>query len=206
MEDGTVDLRRAVTPLRLIFWGALICLIDIDLKIRIGGGPSKFDLLDDFVGMILITVGVFRLAALDRGPGYSGPMTFAKIVSSISMIKELLDHWSFETGEAWGFCCSLISFAELAAVLLFCRSMRVLCEWNGLGEAAQSWHTTFMLYVVLYALPLGGLYLFSLIVKLSGKSYNVDVGVAALLFLAVLFVPLIHFFVSTSRMKRAIEA
>lgn len=206
MDDEAVDLRRAITPLRMIFWGGLMVLIDLTFNTRIGREHYKIDILDDFIGMLLISIGVFRLAALDQGPGFSGAMQFVKVVSVISTFKQLIKHWHFDGGEVWSWGWSLYAFVELAAILLFCRSMQVLCWQHSLDEPARSWGTTRTFYLALCVLPLGALYGFFIVMRLNGKVSNWDIGAAALVFLAILLLPWIHFFVSTSRMKRAVEA
>lgn len=199
---GGGDPRRAVTPLRMIFWGGLICLIDINVTLN---RSFKVDLLDDFVGMLLITVGVFRLTALDEEPKYRASMNLVKIISVISTLKALIKHWNFDAGPIWDWGWEIYVFLELAGVLLFCRSMRTLCTLWGLERSAASWETTHTLYLALYVFPLGCVHVYIMVALATGSHGRVDVGPWALLFLVLLFIPLIHLFVSTSRMKNAAQ-
>lgn len=80
------------------------------------------------------------------------------------------------------------------------------CEEAGLAEAAESWRTTTILFVVLLVLPLGAFHVLALAAMLMGKSFRFDLGPAGLFLLVVFAVPIVHVFVSTSRMARAAEA
>jgi hypothetical protein len=70
-DDRRAHLSAMITPLRLIFWGGLLCLIDITMTQRINGVSFKFDLLDDFLGMVLVTIGVFRLSRFAPSRSYA---------------------------------------------------------------------------------------------------------------------------------------
>jgi len=192
-----------ITPLRLIFWGALLCLLDFHVSQTTNGQGFKFDFLNDFLGMILITVGVFRLSRQAPTPSAARAMNFVKIVAVVSTIKALIDHTIFQAPEPWTFFWTLFALAELAANVIFCFSMILYCNHHGLPEPARSWRTTAWLFVVIYALPLGLFYVAALIAMLAGESFNLNLGPAFLLVLAVLVIPIIHFFVSTSRTARA---
>ena len=56
----TIDepvVNQAITPLRLIFWGGLLCIFDFHLTQITNDHGFKFDVLSDALGTILITVG-----------------------------------------------------------------------------------------------------------------------------------------------------
>jgi hypothetical protein len=195
-------IARAAGPLRMIFWGGLLCIFDVNLK----SGGFKFDVLNDFLGMILITVGVFRLAGLDDTPSYRRGMRFVQVVSVIATIKTLLGHFTFDVHPLWSIGWTLFALVTLAAIVLFCFTMRLLCRIHSLEGPERSWRTTAVLFIVLFLFPLGGFYLASLAAMLAEKSFNLNLGPAGLLLLLVFVIPLIHLFVSTSRMRRAAVA
>lgn len=202
------DHRRAplslmITPLRLIFWGGLLCLIDITFTQKVNGSGFKFDLLDDFVGMVLITTGVFRLARFAPSHSYAKGMAFVKVVAVVSTFKALIDHVAFPAPDVWSFAWTFFSIAELAAIVLFCSNMHLLCRSMELDWPARSWKTTTTLFVCLYAIPLGLFYVAGLIALATGKSFHLNLGPAGLLAVVVFAIPLFHFFASTSRMARA---
>lgn len=52
-----MPISKAVTPLRMIFWGALLCILDFSFSSYSSrnGGPAsgfQFDILNDLLGMI----------------------------------------------------------------------------------------------------------------------------------------------------------
>ncbi len=191
------EIHRAITPLRMVFWGGLIVVFDFSI--------NGFDLINDVIGMILIAIGVFQLASFDVGPRYRGFMTFARIMAIVGVIGSLLSQVGGLRGEL-GILLMLVGLAELVATILFCVAMRLLSERYGLAQAAQSWRTTTLLFVLIYLIPLGGFYLIALGAILAGESFHINLGPAGLLLLPIFFVPLVHLFVSTSRMKRAAQA
>ncbi len=180
----------------------MICAIDITIK----SGNFKFDILNDVIGMILITTGVFRLARIDAPDSYRKAMGLVKLVCVIATIKTFVDQWTFEKSHEAEALWSAWEFAEIAAILLFCFAMRLLCTRMGLEGPTRSWRTTSTLFVIFFALPVGGLHAFLIFRALASHHSSVDIGALGLLFLLVIFIPMIHLFVSTSRMKRAAEA
>jgi hypothetical protein len=94
----------------------------------------------------------------------------------------------------------------LVAIVTFCVAMRWFCEEAQLRKAARSWRVTTILFVVIYLLPLGLLYVMMALAIVSGRSFNVNLGPAGLLLLPVFAIPLIHLFVSTSRMRHDVES
>ena len=202
-DDRRAQLSAMITPLRLIFWGGLFCLIDITFSQKVNGSGFKFDLLDDFIGMLLITVGVFRLGRFEASRSYRKGMAFVKVVAVLSTFKALIDHWIFRTPDVWDLFWTFFSLAELAAMVVFCFTMHLLCRVTELDEPARSWRTTSFLFVFLFALPLGLFTSASLVAMATGKSFHFNLGPAALLAIVVFVIPFIHFFVSTSRMARA---
>ena len=199
------QLLNMIGPLRMIFWGGLLCLFDFSFSSTVNGEGFTFDILNDFLGMILISVGVFRLGRIELTHSYSKAMIFVMVVCLISTVKALIDHAVFETAEGWDFFWTFFGLVELAAIVVFCFTMRLLCHRNGLEGPANSWRTTSVLFVVVFVLPLGFLYLAILFAMVTGESFHIDLGPAGLLALFVLAVPLVHFFVSTSRTARAAE-
>jgi hypothetical protein len=99
---------------------------------------------------------------------------------------------------------TLAFLVQLAAVAVFCTAMRLLCAEALLVKSARSWGTTFVLFTVVYVIPIPML----AVAAALGGSGNLNINSIWVVPIAILLlVPLIHFFVSTSRMKReAIQA
>lgn len=199
------ELQRAVSPLRRIFWGGILCVFDITFTMN--GHPIgfKFDILDDFIGWLLMTSGVFQLGKMELARSYRKGMGFVKVICVISTFKAFMAHFIFEKPEAVSTLMEAYGLAELAAVLVFCAAMRLFCRMTSLESAAQSWATTTWLFAWLYVLPVGGLFVARLYSLLIRTPLNVNLGPAALLLFLPIVLPIIHLFVSTSRMARAAE-
>jgi len=84
--------------------------------------------------------------------------------------------------------------------------MRSVCRDAGLSRPADSWRTTLVLFGVIYVIPLGFLHGAVLVAMATRTEFRIDLGPAVLLLLPVFFWPLVHLFISTSRMARAAGA
>jgi hypothetical protein len=198
MEVQTCDIRKAITPLRLVFWGGIICVLDL----RING----FDILNDILGAILIACGVFGLGDL-RIPGrYRSAMLFIKIVSVLAIAEAINAHVRYQIPRPASFLLHLYGIAKMLATVVFCLAMRWLCLAAGLTKSERSWKTTTILFALIYLAPLGVLHIVWIICLITNNSFHFNIGPAILVALIVFFVPLVHLFVSTSRMQKEAAA
>jgi hypothetical protein len=200
------NVHAAVRPLRMIFWGGLLWIFDVTFTSTTNGQGFRFDILNDTLATILITIGVFSLAGAPVGGRFASVMMFVKVVALLSIAETALKHFVFAHSAPLDFTLGLLSLAQLVATILFCLAMRWFCEAAGVPDVARSWHATFLLFCVLYAAPLGIFYALGLLAMSTGSSFHIDLGVAGLLLVVVFAIPLVHLFVSTSRMKRAAES
>jgi hypothetical protein len=199
------DVRRSILPLRLIFWGALLCILNITFSFTSNGTGFKFDILDDTVGASMIAWGVFRLAGIDVHRRYAVVMSLLKPVVVLKILDTIRDHFILEWPPLVSFILLVFSIVCLVAVIAFCAAMRWFCEEVPLAEASRSWRTTTVLFVVIYCIPLGLFYSAAILAMLTGRSFQIDLGPIGLLLIPVFLIPVIHLFVSTSRMRRAAE-
>jgi hypothetical protein len=199
------SVKQAITPLRMIFWGGLLCIFDITFTWTTNGSGFKCDLLDDTLGAILITVGVFRLSAVAVHERYAALMRFVQIVSVLAVLNTIRAHFIMPLPPMVQVLINIFGFVTMLTIIAFCVAMRWFCEEAGLSGAAQSWSVTTWLFVLIYLFPLGLLYLVTAVTLASGQSFKLDLGPAGLLLLPVFAAPVVHLFVSTSRMRRGAE-
>jgi hypothetical protein len=197
-------LRTAITPLRLIFWGGLLVIFDFTFTTTTNGRGFRCDVLDDTLGMILITVGVFRLARFPVPGSYRTMMSAINVIAVLGIIRSVDHHFIYDSPDWFGLMGMVLVLAELAAVILFCTCMRRLALEAGLRGIAASWAVTRLLFLALYVLPLGLFYLAALGAVVTGRSFHINLGPAGLLLLLIFVIPCVHLFVSTSRFKRAL--
>src|SRR5262245_788226 len=117
------DLLQLVGPQRLVFWGGLICLLDFRV--------NRFDLLNDVLGMVLITAGVFRLGRIPVARSYSRAMGFVKLVAVLSTIQSFLDQFGIDKPPGMQFLWACFGLVEIAAGAAFCLSRRLVCLSDG---------------------------------------------------------------------------
>jgi hypothetical protein len=199
------DVSRTIAPLRFIFWGGLLCVLDVTFSGTVNGEGWKFDLLNDFVGMLLICAGVFKLGDITVHDRYATAMRYVKVVSVLAALEAFHGHFIYAVPTALSVFLSLLGLAKMIAIVVFCVAMRWLSTEAQLDLAAQSWTTTIWLVTLIYLIPLGFFYAAATVALVTGTSFNINLGPAGLLLIPVFCVPLIHLFMSTSRMRNEAE-
>jgi len=199
------QVQAAVRPLRLIFWGGILWLIDFSFSSTTNGEGFRCDVLDDTVGTVLITVALFRLSAAPVPGRYASVMFAIKVIAICSVVETVIKHFIFPHPAPLDFIFGVLGLAQLLGTVLFCMAMKWFCIDAGMIQVAESWRVTFLLFCFLNALPLGLLNLASMFAMITDSSFHVNLGPAGLLLLPVILLPLIHLFISTSRMRRAAE-
>ena len=189
----------AIGALRMVFWGGLVCVLDFEI--------NGFDVLHDFVGMLLVTIGVVRLTRMPIHEAGAKWIKFASVVAVVACAHSLLLQFRFRGPDLPWPLSSLLQLFSLAAVLAFCVSMRRACDVLACPSSAASWRVTTLLMAVVWVLPYGALNIIGLLSTfLPALEFSVDLGPFAVPILVLLLVPLVHLFLSTSRMSRELES
>jgi hypothetical protein len=194
MEDIGFSAHPAawtIRPLRFVFWGGILNVVDFSI--------NGCDILNDTLGSILIAIGVASLSRAQVSEQYTRIIYWVKIVAYVWIVKSILQQIP-DAREMISFCLPVIQLAGLAAIIAFCICMQWLARSLWMDEAARSWRVTTILFTCIYAIPLGALYVIGMLAHLTGRSFSYQFGVEALLALIVFLIPLIHLFMSTSRM------
>ena len=191
------DVRAAIKPLRLIFWGGLLWILDFKI--------NGFDILNDVVASILVAIGVSRLASVQVSDRYCRVMWWVRLIAWLSVPIAIYKMFPGGAPEPIATLLTLCSVAQLASIVAFCMAMRWFCLEAGLMRSARSWWLTTILFLALYAGPLGLLMLGIALGRLIGQDWSIHLGAEVLLVLIVLLVPFVHFFMSSSRMRREAE-
>lgn len=198
-------LLRTTAPLWTVFSGGLICLIDLRLELTFSDRRLRFDLLDDLVGMLLITWGVFRLGTLKVPGSYGRMMVPVEVMAVLSAVEALIEHFTFEPPPAVNLLWTAFDVAKTGAVIAFFAAMRLFCAALRCREAAASWRTTMWNFVVLFGIPLVILHGATALAILGITSSGLDLGPNGQPLMAVLTFPMIHFGISNFRTRRAAD-
>lgn len=205
MNVSNQDFSAAISPLRLVFWGGLICVFDFTFSQTVNGEGWRFDIINDLVGMLMITWSVAQLGKFEIHDRYRVAMKFVTMVAALSCLDALHSHFIYEIPRFASFLLSVLGMLAMAATVVFCIAMQWLCQAAGLQRSERSWRTTTLLFVFIYLIPLGLLYGAEAIAIITESTFNINLGPAGLLLVPVFCMPLIHLFVSTSRMKTDVE-
>jgi hypothetical protein len=200
------DILTTITPLRLIFWGCLLCLIDVHSNWYLDGEVWKIDIVSDVIGALLIVWGVFRLSMLRVSGWYSAAMCFVLMVAGLAVPIALHDHFVYDQPQWISGALQLAPVVSLIATVVFCMAMRRLCAAAGLAKSERSWKTTTLLIACINLIPLGLFYAAGAIATLRGETPAFQMPPSIALALIVLVIPVVHFFLSSSRMAREAES
>jgi len=195
-----------ISALHLIFWGGLIVVIDIRI--------NRFDIVNDVIGAFIIAAGVFRLADLPVDRTYATQMSYVRVTSVVFVVHCIVvDLLGLEATGGLQVILSLAALAEFAAIVVFCLAMRRLSNSAGLASSAYSWRTTTLLFLIVYAPAMcfgvaAGLYAAATGARFTPNVTPHSFGAMLMLVVVVLVIfaiPVVHLFVSTSRMAREAE-
>lgn len=194
-------IHDSIRPLRYVFWGGLFLVFDL----YVSTNEVRFDFINDTLGSILIAIGVVRLAETPVDDIYQRRMKFVTWIAVLSVFESFSEFLVFKPPLAYQVAASLFGTCQFVAILFFALAMERFAESAKLYDVSESWHFTYSLFLFIY----GPLIVISAIVGLASASstsrQHYDIGAAVCLVVPVLVIPIIHLFVSTSRMRRAID-
>ena len=183
-----------------IFWGTLLCILDLSVSTETNGFGFKFDFLNDAVGAGLIAWGISELRPVLNDPDYSAIIGFCYPPALLTIASAIFEHFIVPWPEplkllavGFGIWCSI-------AIFRFCFAMQLLCEAASLLEAAASWRFSRSFFLYLSLIPKIFFESWNTLAIVSGQSWHFDIGPLAFA-LVVLFLPIIHILVSIARTR-----
>jgi hypothetical protein len=215
--------KRVIAPCRLIFWGIIICIIDFRL--------NGFDIINDFVGMIMILWGVVSLSRVPISAQYQRWMAFPVILVILSTIGTFFTEIllvQIHPNEFVSAMLFLYGIISILGVIVFCRCMREYCSVMNWERVVASWKysTRLITYCILlpYIILSVPLYLFiasltfipkqpqppnGFAFNFAGSTASIDASTAMIVVPLILLVAVVviwvvvHFLISLSRTIRA---
>jgi len=150
----TPDSSKIITPLRLIFWGSLICAIQNNF--------GEYNFIPAFIGLAMVSRGVFSLSRIPVSKPYRILMRvvvffsilFAVASLAIGMLSLFIPILKNPPN---GFLIALVLFICLVYVLcvvFFCRCMLAYCTIAQWENACHSWKFSMRLFTFGVLLPL----------------------------------------------------
>ena len=221
--------QRIIAPLRLFFWGMIICIIDFRL--------NGFDIFNNFVGMLMILWGVVSLSHIPISERYQRWMMFVVVIAIFDAVCAFygeilfplyLIRILFPVELTFAINYFVVLFSVWGTVV-FCRCMLEYCDVVNWERTYASWEYSARLFFYGILLPtiILAIPLFILVTSLNfvpknslprlyGWSVTVGEWVAPvdqtigmivtlplMLFVVVAIWTIIHFLMSVSRMIRA---
>lgn len=214
-SDDRVDVQLTIRPLRKIFWGVLLCIIDFKIKFGFSGVLYRLDLLSDTIGMIMVIVGVSRVASTYKGIDVDDWFAFSLVCAWLTFALTIFELFVGDEVAWYRFLSGMVSLFSMMAAALFCFAMHYVALDGQLLRSADRWKRTSIVVLVWWA---GG----SIVAQLTalaiwmgwmlnpsqwltsqpGLAAVFGALVALTLLFCVLFAPVISFWRSTSQMQR----
>ena len=135
--------KQSSLPLRLIFWGGILCVFDITFSEAVSHNGRimsgfRFDILNDFAGMLLITGGVLKLSRFDIDISYRRSMQFVTTCCILNCVTALVWHFVLQPPDFYSIGLNLLGLATLGSTVLFCSAMHRLSNEFSLERSARS--------------------------------------------------------------------
>src|SRR5688572_14144392 len=127
---------RIIRALRCFFWGQLLCILDVTLKLTTGGSGLSIDVLNDFAGMLLVVRGAWLLLSspLLRERGFERRLVWFAV--GVSTFRALADHLILPESPL-GFFWSAWVLVDTATTLVLLNLLRHLCAGSGLPASER---------------------------------------------------------------------
>lgn len=191
-SENRIKIRKTILPLKLIIAGGFLLVIDFNFFF--------FDLFNDTVGWVLLTIGVIFLTFLHSSKRYEYGMTFVSLVAILSVGVHLLSLTTPDVIEEYIQYYYFLSGIQSVAIIFFCISMYWFCEELGLNTIAKDWQSAYLLFTFFLIIP-GSIN--SLILNVLYPDYslsNVMIILIIVIYMLLAIIPLIHIFRVTKKM------
>ncbi|MGL6196478.1 MAG: hypothetical protein ACRC2T_16815 [Thermoguttaceae bacterium] len=132
-------IRKTITALRLVFWGFIICIVDVKV--------NGFDLLNDFFGVIMILCGVIKISKIPVSDNYTKQMFFPVCISWIAIFQVFYDEIVLPLNPSFSIPPNPVVLVVTAvyflcyiwSLVVLCRCMTEYCELLQWRRAVISW-------------------------------------------------------------------
>ena len=196
---------KAVTPLRLVFGGAMLYIVDY-VPAWAKTERWRVDLFNDVVGMILVAVGASLLWRLPvhqpSNDRYGGLMRMVKYVAIGSAMIAAMEHVVFDHPRALNVFLSLFEAVRAVTIVLFGWSVMYICDEAKLVRAHKSWTVTLFVLGGVLGMPLLYYTYSTFLTLLAPGGLPMDVGWAKPGLTIVWAIPLAAVYVSTSHLAK----
>lgn len=183
-----------------IFWGTLLCILDLSVFTESDGFGFKFDFLNDAMGAGLIAWGISELRPVLNDPDYTAIIGFCYPPALLAIVSAILEHFIVPWPAPLKLFAVGFSFWYSIAIYRFCFAMQLFCEAASLLEAAASWRFSRGFFLYLGLIPKVLFQCWNSLAIVTGQSWNIDIGPLAFA-LVILFLPIIHILVSIARTR-----
>jgi hypothetical protein len=133
-------------------------------------------------------------------------MAFVLVVAFLAILVAVHDHFVYDQPQWVSSVVQLAPVVGLTATVVFCMAMRRLSAATGLEQSAQSWKITTLLVAVISLIPLGLIHAAGAAATLNVETSTFELPNLLVAFVVAQIIPLVHFFLSTSKMAREAES
>ncbi len=163
---------RQIRNINLIFWGMLIVIFDFSLSSTTNGYGIKFNIINDFVGSILIFIGLSKISKIKLiDTSFKSKMNYGLVASFIlyslfSILYSISFFFIYPAPEYISTIKNLLDIAIDWGFVTFSGAMIVLTTETHLNNSLRRWITTKKLFIWIYFLPFAALTFISEMISL----------------------------------------
>lgn len=149
-----LQFRKAVAPLKLIYWGGLLTTISFNFWL-IGNESIRIELLPDFIGLFVLIPGLTRLTKLPVDSRYETEMSLVLGLAYSWAIVSIWLTFRPHLTEATAYLLPWLGVVVAIGALLFCSAMVRLAKSAGATLSRKIWHQTHLPLAILCGVQLG---------------------------------------------------
>jgi len=195
------DAEVAHRALGQVFWGAVICSIDIWVSQHSHGYGFRFDFINDVIGTVLIALGIRHLRPLLPEAEYYAIMGFCLTIAILSIGDAVIGHVIAPWPSPLVFVSAVFEIVCLFAIYRFCEAMWRFSVAYCRFDVERSWTRSRNLCFYLLLCPAIALRFVSLVLTGFRPEATVNVGLIAILPVIAALIAVVHILVSISRTR-----
>ena len=204
---------QLIRNINLIFWGTLIVIIDFSFSSTTNGTGIKFDVINDFIGSIMIFIGLSKISKIElMDTSFQSNMNFSVIASGIHILYSISDFFIYPIPDFINTLKNLLDLVVGWGLVTFAGAKIILTTQSSLDKSLKKWIMTRNLLLWIYFLPLAVLTVISEItsfVKQYRFNWAIEFGLGGkigfILLVIILLIPIIYWLFTMHMMKMEIK-
>ncbi|WP_405368814.1 hypothetical protein [Nonlabens sp. Asnod2-A12] len=191
----------------LIIWGVLLVALDFSFSSTRNGVGIKFDILNDFIGSIMIYLSLLKISKIKvEEPSFNNKMNYILTISILYIFYSISNFLIFPMIAWVSFFKNVLLLVFLSGTILFLDVMTIISKEKSFNLSRDNFILTKKLFFWINLLPLSIYIIFAVLNNLNRSyQYNLLNEInfrAGIIIILILFIPNIHLIFSLIRLKK----